>query len=279
MPRSFASPAGRIPWHSAAFAALVLLACALAPASATAQGGGSVTVKGHVIDRESGRAVAGATVSFPAARRRTLTDANGNFVFDRLPAGQQTMVVQLIGYLRVQQSLELVPGERMMTIRLARDAVALEGVTVTVDHMEQRRLRSTASSRVFTDSTLARFRRPSMRAFLASQAGIVPTRCNARDGVEGNCAWVRGEPTRVMLILDEQLSVGGLDDLVGIAPQELYRVEVYRDGALVVAYTRQFVQMMARARIPLRPLSTFDRQAAALGLTGGAAGARVGLTP
>ncbi|HET6763343.1 MAG TPA: carboxypeptidase-like regulatory domain-containing protein [Longimicrobiaceae bacterium] len=261
------------------FAFVLAIAAVLAPAVVAAQEAApTVTVRGRVIDRASGQPLRGVTVDFPDLRARLFTDGDGYFAVERLPAGEQPIKLYHIGYQTLEQKLALTPGEHSFVMRMTADPVELAGVTVSVNRMEQRRIHAPMMSRVWGDSALAMFRRPSTRAFLATEAGVQTTTCGTRDVGEGACAWVRGEPTRVTVIVDEQLALGGLDDLIGLAPQDLYRVEVYRGGGLVVAYTKNFVKALARNRSPLHPFNAFDRQAEAMGLQS-LVGEKVTLTP
>jgi hypothetical protein len=66
------------------------------------------------------------------------------------------------------------------------------------------------------------------------------------------CVRVRGSATRPCVILDEAPS--SFDQLASYRPQELYRLEVYSGGGIIVAYTTNFAQQMARQRIALPPL-------------------------
>jgi hypothetical protein len=243
------------------------LSATLSPAVCAAQAEAqTVTVRGRVLDRASGQPLRGVTVDFPDLRARVFTDGDGYFGVERLPAGEHPIKLYHIGYQPVEQKLALTAGEQSFVIRMTADPVELAGVTVSVDRMEHRRINAPMMSRVWGDSALAMFRRPSTRAFLSTEAGLQTTNCGAQDRGEGTCAWVRGEPTRVTVILDEQLALGGLEDLVGLSPRDLYRVEVYRGGGLVVAYTKNFVKALAHNRSPLHPFNAFDRQAEALGL-------------
>ena len=125
MPRSWLRSISRKAPSLLGFAAALLLAIGVSAAPALAQSaGGGVTVKGQVIDRSSGRPVVGAHVSFPTSRREAVTDARGNFIVDGVSAGQQSFVVQLAGYETARQVVELVPGERLITIRLRHDPAA-----------------------------------------------------------------------------------------------------------------------------------------------------------
>ncbi|HET6764608.1 MAG TPA: carboxypeptidase regulatory-like domain-containing protein [Longimicrobiaceae bacterium] len=104
--------------------ALLLSALFFASPLAAQGAGGSVTVKGQVLDRSSGRPVAGAQISFPASNRKAVTDEHGNFIVDGVAAGSQAFVVQQAGYVAQRQTLELMPGERLITVRLRQDHAA-----------------------------------------------------------------------------------------------------------------------------------------------------------
>jgi hypothetical protein len=63
---------------------------------------------------------------------------------------------------------------------------------------------------------------------------------------------VRGVGIRPCVIVDETPS--SLDQLGAYHPQELYRLEMYRGGAVIAAYTADFARRIARDRVALPPL-------------------------
>jgi hypothetical protein len=56
------------------------------------------TIRGIVIDEQSGNTLAGATLIVDNAKVRTLTDENGMFKFNYVPVGRQNIKVTAIGY-------------------------------------------------------------------------------------------------------------------------------------------------------------------------------------
>jgi hypothetical protein len=125
MPRLMRSHTSRKSHSLWSLGLALLLSALFSAAPLVAQGaGGSVTVKGQVLDRSSGRPVAGAHVSFPGSNRNAVTDEHGNFVVDGVIAGSQAFVVQQNGYETQRQTLELMPGERLITVRLRHDHTA-----------------------------------------------------------------------------------------------------------------------------------------------------------
>ena len=69
----------------------------LLPPAATAQGKGTATFTGTVVDSVQ-RAIAGAEVSFPDLAIAKLTDEKGVFRLTDIPAGNQRVIVRRIGF-------------------------------------------------------------------------------------------------------------------------------------------------------------------------------------
>lgn len=57
---------------------------------------------GRVVDADTERPLAGATVSLPDLDRGTLTNAEGRYTFDRVPVGRYVIEVRFVGYAPVQ---------------------------------------------------------------------------------------------------------------------------------------------------------------------------------
>ena len=236
-----------------ALAALVLHAAGAAAQSA------SVSLSGQVTDRENGRPLAWATVLLMDLNRRTQADSEGNFAFENVPAGAHYLVVAHLGYADHAATVTAAAEMAPLPVGLARDPITLERLTVQTDRLESRRLRTPEASRVFGTTHFARFGRPDAVQFLRDMTGMIPTDCPVPELRHSGCAWVRGSPQPVRLVLDERASPGGLFDLRGIPLRDLYRVEVYEGGALVVAYTRHFMEAMLRRNAPLHPIRAIAR--------------------
>jgi hypothetical protein len=238
-------------------AALVLLPAALASQAQRA------TVRGRVVEAATGNPVAGAFVAIPELRKRAYTDRTGTFTLTDVPVGPQRLEVSEIGFRGVQQPLT-VPAGDTLTVRLEPDPVVLQGITAQVDRMEYRRVHSTMASSTFDEHRIAAFGHPNPVDFLRNAANLRIAPCNGNDlyggaFAQGECVRSRGSMERVQVVLDEHVERGGIDMLNAIPLQEIYRMEVYEGGALILVYTKQFMQGILRTHRELHPLNAFRR--------------------
>ncbi|MBI5836894.1 MAG: TonB-dependent receptor [Candidatus Eisenbacteria bacterium] len=108
---------------------LVAVAVGLALLAWAAEAALAVGVTGKVLD-PAGRPVPLAAVSVPAARVGTVTDEGGEFALD-LPAGPAKLVIQRIGYERIELSLTVAAGMAPLSVKLGEVSVPLAEITVT----------------------------------------------------------------------------------------------------------------------------------------------------
>ncbi len=94
-------------------------------------------VRGLVREGESGPPVSNATVLAigEGERRSVTTDGEGRFVFDEVPAGGYEFIVSHLAFQQLETELQVEGGGRTthITIRLLRDAIALDPVMVEVE--------------------------------------------------------------------------------------------------------------------------------------------------
>ncbi|QEC54028.1 outer membrane receptor protein involved in Fe transport [Anseongella ginsenosidimutans] len=117
---------------------LILLTAVIVSCSAWAQAQVSGKITGTVTDSLSGQGLAFASVSLLNPQGKTvngaLTDDNGNFVIENVPAGSYRLQAAFVGYLtKTSQLLELKQGQAELNagaLAIAPDAEVLEGVTV-----------------------------------------------------------------------------------------------------------------------------------------------------
>jgi iron complex outermembrane receptor protein len=90
-------------WSGLCASLLVLYGISLDPRPAAAQGPQppalTGALAGTIVSKDSGRAVANATVSIEGTRLTVTANDGGRFRFDRVPAGQVSLVVQAPGFL------------------------------------------------------------------------------------------------------------------------------------------------------------------------------------
>jgi len=87
-----------------AFAAMMLIMTQ----SLFAQGSGSL--KGRVLDRESGEALVGANVLVLETSLGAAADIDGKFTIHQIPAGKRTLRVQYIGYKTITADINITDG-------------------------------------------------------------------------------------------------------------------------------------------------------------------------
>lgn len=122
-------------------AALVALVVVAFPSGAAAQETG--TVRGRVVDQESGEPVQGFLVSIEGAET-VLTNATGTFVFLTVPVGERQMTLEHIAYGRHSRSV-LVQARVELALEVAVSTQAIELsplLVVTRSELEQRRVSS-----------------------------------------------------------------------------------------------------------------------------------------
>ena len=138
---------GRLSSLLAGAAALALLL----PASAAAQDG---TVTGQVVAATTGQPVNGVQVTVQGTSLGGLTNVNGRFLINRVPAGTYTVQAVYVGYGTQTAELTVSPGgTATMDFQMEVSAVAMDEliVTGTAGAVERRKLGTSASSLNVTD--------------------------------------------------------------------------------------------------------------------------------
>jgi hypothetical protein len=105
-----------------------------ARAQTPASGVSPTTVHGVVVELETGVAVPGATVRLRhesgSPAREGMSDQVGRFSFAGLDAGRYHLAVERIGYRVTESTMDVAGREVSIQIRLAPEAIELEGVVV-----------------------------------------------------------------------------------------------------------------------------------------------------
>lgn len=115
---------------------MTVWALLLVPAgTALAQQTGTVT--GTVVDSTSGAPLPGVNVVVSGTTTGAATDVDGRFSISSVPVGAQVLRVSFISYETKLVPITVRPGENVITIRLAQDAVALEDIIVTALGIER----------------------------------------------------------------------------------------------------------------------------------------------
>jgi outer membrane receptor protein involved in Fe transport len=114
-------------------AAAVLLGAGLSPLPALAQAGGAGSLRGSVTDKDFEVPISGVRLTLVEARLATFTNGQGQFVFERVPAGTYTLTADKDGYERkIVTSVAVAPGRLSdLRIELASEVVDMEELVIT----------------------------------------------------------------------------------------------------------------------------------------------------
>ncbi|CAN5682371.1 SusC/RagA family TonB-linked outer membrane protein [soil metagenome] len=104
------------------------------------------TIRGTVVDAQSGRALVGTQVSVPGTQRGTVAGAEGRYVLENLPAGELVVRFQIIGYETTERTVTVQAGETLtLDLQLRTRALAMDELVVTgVGQATSRRQLSTS---------------------------------------------------------------------------------------------------------------------------------------
>jgi len=147
----------------------VLLAIGAGAALAQQQG----TISGVVTDRAAGTALGSVRVSVLNTNRSTLTNQQGRYTIQALPAGTYQVQAAIIGYAAVTSPATVTPGQAAtVDFALRSAAVSLDAVVVTSPAGEQR-ARETGNS-VTNIALPTKIENQSTPSFSEAISGLVP---------------------------------------------------------------------------------------------------------
>ncbi|MEX0720468.1 MAG: TonB-dependent receptor [Balneolaceae bacterium] len=110
---------------------LVLIALFTGVMSAVAQDGGNGQVEGTITDDTNDEVLIGASVMVKGSSLGSATNADGEYVIRRVPAGPQILTISYLGYQTVEREVEVIAGETI-EVNVALAPQALEGQDVTI---------------------------------------------------------------------------------------------------------------------------------------------------
>jgi hypothetical protein len=242
-------------------ALLLALRAAPAPAQQDTRGGqavpaaGQVLFTGVVLDATPGEPLRAARVRVPSLRVDVFTDPEGRFIGPNVAPGSYGASVTLMGYGAVAQILTIGPGEPEPQVALKPNAVLLAALNVMTGRLERRARASGYTAMAFNRNSLVVSNERDASIFVREVAHLTPVPCGSfatGADVGANCIRVRGVATPPCVLINDTPSTFG--ELAMYRPRELYRVEVYRGGAVIMAYTTSFAEEIAAHRYNPPPI-------------------------
>ncbi len=88
------------------------------------------TLQGNVIDSQTNEPLAYVNIYIPQLEKSTATDETGKFILKNIPSGNYKIVISMIGYETVSQSLQF-PNRDILTITLTASAIEMEEIIVS----------------------------------------------------------------------------------------------------------------------------------------------------
>src|SRR5262245_23112478 len=99
-------------------------------ASAGGQQGGRIT--GRVVDAATNRPLAGVQIFLPPTGIGNISDQDGRYLLQNVPAGQHNVTAQLVGYKQGQAAATVTAGQTVVVnLSLTETAISLDEIVVT----------------------------------------------------------------------------------------------------------------------------------------------------
>ncbi len=219
-----------------------------AAAQDTAGGAESATftLGGEIVDAVNGAPIIAALVKVPALRRKVSSDVNGRFRLADFPEGTWDIVVEQLGYHTLTGSVTVAEGSGL-SLRLNPDPVALDeiragGLTYRT-RLRRRRNATEMWSYELDGEALRDSRHEDVWELVARREGF---HFEGYSNYGCPLATIYGVPLVVSLYVNDRAVRIGLFDQY--APADLALVEVYEFGAIIKAYTQDYLDRMTRER-------------------------------
>ncbi|WP_254070887.1 SusC/RagA family TonB-linked outer membrane protein [Pedobacter sp. L105] len=153
----------------------------------------SSAINGRVID-SIGQPLAGASVILKGTRYHTLTDSKGNFSFPSVPEGKYTLIVDYIGYARLEKSIETEGKDLKLSLIAHLSTSSLDQIQVIAYGAESKRFSVGSVSTVTADQIE---KQPVTNVLLALEGQVPGLAVNATSGAPGSqvLVQVRGQNT------------------------------------------------------------------------------------
>src|SRR5437773_6959276 len=220
------------------------------PPVASAQG--TASISGRVVDSTSAQPVAGARVLIVGRATGTLTDRDGRYLLQGLPAGTITVRAQRIGFAPQSVQVALTDGSSAtVDFTLAAAATTLSDLVVTGYGTDTRTNLSSSVASVSSEE-LANTPVAGVDAAMQGKAAGIQVTQNAGNPGVGMTVRIRGSASisasnQPLYVIDgipmlrddfSQLGVGGQDltATTGLNPDEIEKIDILKDAAAAAIY-------------------------------------------
>lgn len=216
---------------------------------ADASSQGHARVAGRVFAAGNGKPLAFATVEITDLGRSTITDEQGNFVFEHIPVGEHPLRARLVGY-QVHSRPINTQNPSAIEVRLTEDPVLLAGIRVSSSRFTRRMNALPYAARALGRRDVQGS--AAMDAFQFVRSNVMSYPCG--NSMNTFCILSRGTPVAPRVYLDDAPAPGGVEMLQLIPRDEINRVEIIQHGTMIRVYTERFVEWAARTNYRPMPI-------------------------
>jgi TonB-dependent starch-binding outer membrane protein SusC len=228
-----------------------ILAMAILPTASFAQNRGSVS--GQVTDASTRQPVVGALVRVNATTLQVVTNEQGRFTLNNVPAGARTLQISRVGYRLATTTVTVGETPASVTVTLSADAIGLDEI-VAVGYGEARR-RNVAGAVASLRPEQAVRDLPVTSINSAMQGRLAGVQISQNSGTPGGGVTVRirgsssiGAGNDPLYVIDgvpmtqgdqSPLNVGatqGTDAINDLNPNEIESIEVLKDASAAAIY-------------------------------------------
>ncbi len=193
------------------------------------------TIKGKVTD-DQGMPLPGANVFIKGTTQGTISDMDGNYQLDNVPAGNNTLVVSFIGYSDFETSVGLLDGQTVtQNASLSEDVNQIEEVVAIGYGVQKKKLVTGATVEVKGDD-IQKMNTTQVLGALQSQSPGVNIQSNSGQPGDGFKISIRGAGTNgstaPIYVID---GVAG-GDINSLNPADIERIDVLKDAASCAIY-------------------------------------------
>lgn len=190
-----------------------------------------------VVD-DKGQPLPGATISIKGKdfEKGAISDANGDFTFDRVPEGNYNVVVTMVGAVRFERSLTIDSDHRELTATLATLYASLSEVVV-VGYGTQQKANVTSSVETVSSKEIVNRPVPSVLNILQGEAaGLNIQQTDGNPGYGSTSIDIRGNSTisnNPVLYIVDGMAVNAIDYL---NPNDIESVSILKDASATAIY-------------------------------------------
>ncbi len=197
------------------------------------------TITGRVLTAETNRPLADVQISIEALQIGTLTNDQGRFLLQNVPAGQHQLSAERIGYQSATQTVDVPEGGSVaVNIALEQRAISLEGVVATGVAAQTPQSQVPFTVEQVSAAELQEVPQTSVgRMLQAKVAGVKIVQGSGTPGSEPSFQF-RG-PTSIsgsqapLIVIDGVITQGGIADL---NPEDIASIEVVKGAAAAALY-------------------------------------------